>query len=515
MAAASARARVHAQESSRRPSYLAPDLMVRGHIRTNGTVELDGYVDGTVDGTCVIVGPNGKVRATILAGEARVCGVMRGLVKARAAVFEDGCDFDGEIQYESLGMEPEAQVNATLVPVLGGNSVPFVAHDMPKSLPRRHPSARPADAEAEASTESGSSERTSPSRVVTALKVVGGVGLAAAATVVGVLFVSPLLQDLRGNITALLEQSRVSPPPQVAAAPPLPAEPVAAAPDPVSSDPATPDPVSPTAAAEPTPVVPTPVEPAPQTAALPVVPPVAGQDAAGQEEQVVDPETPWAPIDMAAMEEDIIVSLAAPKPLVPGATEAEEPVPVEEETVVAEEPEPPAPATEELAEAVPSGEAEAPVLPEAEPEQDAGAETASGLVPEAPTEPVSEQPVSEQVAALNPTAEATAEEPGAEELESPVPTEEQAATALEEESDATPSTGGPPIPAPTPLALRTTPPLPLDAVPPRTPTTAPAAATASPPVRAGSSAGGECTWVQQCGQDPANPDRCVSVRHCP
>ncbi len=104
------------------PSYLAPDLMVRGRILCRGTVEIDCEMDGDIDANNLIIGPEGRCRATVVANDTVVSGTFEGLIKSRCVTFTDGCEFDGDVQYEALGMEPNADVRGAMFPVLDGNA---------------------------------------------------------------------------------------------------------------------------------------------------------------------------------------------------------------------------------------------------------------------------------------------------------------------------------------------------------------------------------------------------------
>lgn len=104
------------------PSFFAPDLQVTGRIVSTGDLEIEGEVDGIVDAIRLKVGPHGRLRATIEADDAVVSGNVAGIIKARGVTFTDGCRFTGEVQYEQLGMEPDAIVEGRLIPVIDGNA---------------------------------------------------------------------------------------------------------------------------------------------------------------------------------------------------------------------------------------------------------------------------------------------------------------------------------------------------------------------------------------------------------
>lgn len=175
--------------SLRRGSYLAPDLVVRGRIQCSGVVEIDGAMQGDIQAETLVVGPQGRISAAIDANTALVGGKVDGVLKSRTVTFAQGCDFNGEVQYEALGVEPEASVQGVLVPVVGSNArhhagqtilpVERPVSRMPKVTAK--PAARAASAEGQAGA---SRERASPRGrtilwVVTLMGVLLGAGLAA------------------------------------------------------------------------------------------------------------------------------------------------------------------------------------------------------------------------------------------------------------------------------------------------------------------------------------------------
>lgn len=193
-------------------SYLAPDLIVRGRIETSGSVEMDCEFHGDVLAHQASVGPNGRIRARISADEATVSGEMSGIVTARQAFFRDGCHFRGEVEYESLGTEPNAEVDARLVPVMAGSSslaIPTV-RTLTEQPTLQSPSPRPTT--------------TAPRVNMSMLAFLGG--MVVAGIVTGILVVNPTTRSWKDQ---LLEQVMQPRPDAVPAAPVAVATPVPSA----------------------------------------------------------------------------------------------------------------------------------------------------------------------------------------------------------------------------------------------------------------------------------------------
>lgn len=170
----------------RRGSYLAPDLVVRGRIQCSGVVEIDGAMQGDIQAETLVVGPQGRIAAAIDANMAVVGGKVDGVLKSRAVTFAQGCDFNGEVQYEALGVEPEARVQGVMVPVIGSNARHHVGQVI---LPVERPVSRMPDVTAKPAAQAAGQTKTGGERpslrgrtilwLVTLMGVLMGAGLAA------------------------------------------------------------------------------------------------------------------------------------------------------------------------------------------------------------------------------------------------------------------------------------------------------------------------------------------------
>lgn len=117
--------------SSPGASYFAPDLMVRGRIECSGVLEIDGAMQGDIQAENLIIGQNGRVRATIDAGQAVVAGTVQGVLKSKSVTFAQGCSFEGDVEYEAIGVEPDAIIQGAMIPVMGPGGRPSVAAPTP------------------------------------------------------------------------------------------------------------------------------------------------------------------------------------------------------------------------------------------------------------------------------------------------------------------------------------------------------------------------------------------------
>ncbi len=91
-------------------SFIGPEVTVTGDIATPGQLHIDGNVTGDVRCGSLTQGETGVVRGNIVAGDARLAGLVDGAVEAGALSLEASARVTGDILYEAIGIAPGAQV---------------------------------------------------------------------------------------------------------------------------------------------------------------------------------------------------------------------------------------------------------------------------------------------------------------------------------------------------------------------------------------------------------------------
>lgn len=92
-------------------------LTIRGDMETDGTVRVDGRVEGLAHrvGT-LIVGPNGAVVGNVEAAEVIVAGSVTGNVQATGRIeIEPGAAVRGDVQAAALVMREGAAINGQVL----------------------------------------------------------------------------------------------------------------------------------------------------------------------------------------------------------------------------------------------------------------------------------------------------------------------------------------------------------------------------------------------------------------
>jgi cytoskeletal protein CcmA (bactofilin family) len=122
------------------PTVVDAGASFEGVLTFRGAVRVDGQITGKIvaDG-CLVIGPRGKVTATIEVDELIVAGEFEGEATARTRVellaggratgrlraplfaLADGCRFDGE--WHTVGSFPEARSRAQSAPETLQNSI--------------------------------------------------------------------------------------------------------------------------------------------------------------------------------------------------------------------------------------------------------------------------------------------------------------------------------------------------------------------------------------------------------
>lgn len=93
-------------------SVIGPDLAIIGsglRIVSNGTLFVDGQVQGDVQGSEVVVGESGKIEGVIAADRVVVKGKVNGEIRARDVVLDSTCQMDGDVHHNKLTIALGAQ----------------------------------------------------------------------------------------------------------------------------------------------------------------------------------------------------------------------------------------------------------------------------------------------------------------------------------------------------------------------------------------------------------------------
>lgn len=97
-------------------SIIGPGMKVVGDCDTDGTIRIDGHVEGTVRaGKAVVVGKDGHVEGNIQTQDAVISGSITGTLSAESRLeLQATCRIDGEVFARRLQLEEGAVLNGTV-----------------------------------------------------------------------------------------------------------------------------------------------------------------------------------------------------------------------------------------------------------------------------------------------------------------------------------------------------------------------------------------------------------------
>lgn len=93
------------------PSIISADLSILGNLISEGTVEIEGSIEGNVTCHGITVRKSGLVKGDIVADEVHIDGEVHGLVKAKHIKVAESGKIVGVIMYESLSIEDGAYLD--------------------------------------------------------------------------------------------------------------------------------------------------------------------------------------------------------------------------------------------------------------------------------------------------------------------------------------------------------------------------------------------------------------------
>lgn len=90
------------------PSVIGADLMIIGNLVSKGEVQVDGEVQGDLQGNHVVVGERAKITGSIISDEVVVHGHVMGSVRGKKVILQSSSRVEGDIYHETLAIEQGA-----------------------------------------------------------------------------------------------------------------------------------------------------------------------------------------------------------------------------------------------------------------------------------------------------------------------------------------------------------------------------------------------------------------------
>jgi cytoskeletal protein CcmA (bactofilin family) len=97
-------------------SIIGPGMRVVGNCETEGTLRIEGFVDGTVRaGKAIVVGKDGEISGDIITQDAIIGGTVRGTIVAESRLeLQATCVIEGEIRARRIKLDEGGQIRGTV-----------------------------------------------------------------------------------------------------------------------------------------------------------------------------------------------------------------------------------------------------------------------------------------------------------------------------------------------------------------------------------------------------------------
>ncbi len=94
--------------AARAASIICADMKINGSVISEGSLQIDGIVDGDVSATDITIGASGQITGEVKAEVVKVKGKIRGSIRARKVELETGAHVKGDIVHSSLQIQSNA-----------------------------------------------------------------------------------------------------------------------------------------------------------------------------------------------------------------------------------------------------------------------------------------------------------------------------------------------------------------------------------------------------------------------
>jgi len=101
----------HQNNSGDIPSIIASDLKIVGNLICDGSIEIEGEIEGDVTCGNVTIRRTGSVKGDVTADNIQVDGEINGLVKGKNIILAESGRVTGVLMYEALSVKDGAYID--------------------------------------------------------------------------------------------------------------------------------------------------------------------------------------------------------------------------------------------------------------------------------------------------------------------------------------------------------------------------------------------------------------------
>jgi len=104
-------------------STLSNSFSLKGSISCKGELQIDGRINGNINGEKIILGPESSMDGTLTADEVVISGKFKGKIKGKSIRLDSGASVNAEIIYEILAIEDGSSVNGVVKKSINSESL--------------------------------------------------------------------------------------------------------------------------------------------------------------------------------------------------------------------------------------------------------------------------------------------------------------------------------------------------------------------------------------------------------
>ena len=93
------------------PTIISRDLKIQGELFSTGIVEIQGTINGTINGNSIILREEGHIDGIVFAENFSIRGKFEGTIKAKNISIASKARVNGEIEYDILSVEDGACID--------------------------------------------------------------------------------------------------------------------------------------------------------------------------------------------------------------------------------------------------------------------------------------------------------------------------------------------------------------------------------------------------------------------
>ena len=101
-------------ETNSAPSLISSDLKIDGNLTCEGVIQIDGKVNGDINGNSLTIGESAEVDGVVTADNVTVHGKMQGEIRSHTVHIMSTARITGDILHQSLAVEAGAQIEGQL-----------------------------------------------------------------------------------------------------------------------------------------------------------------------------------------------------------------------------------------------------------------------------------------------------------------------------------------------------------------------------------------------------------------